>query len=393
MKTLLIENVLHKGKKCNILIEGKRFSKIVDSEVGLQAEKVVNAEGKAILPALYNTHNHAGMMQMRGYAEDMALNKWLTEYIWPFEDKMTSKDVEEASNIAAEEMISSGTVFFNDMYFCIEKTIDVVEKTGMRAAIGITVMDNHSLAQTAEKKRFIDEWKDPTGGRIQLVMAPHSVYTVGEAKMKRVADYARDKGMKIHIHVSETRKEVEDCLKAHGMTPVQYLESIGVLGPDVIAAHCTHVNRKDADILAERQVTVSHCPCSNMKLGSGRMPSEMLIKAGCRITLGTDSVSSNNNLDLREEMKIAGLLAKLQGDPELLPAAELIKWATVNGAEAFGIDAGVIEEGKLADGILLDMNNVRMRPCHDIISNWIYSADSSVIAGVLCDGRIIYSTR
>lgn len=391
MNTLLLENVLHEGRKCNILIEGKRFSKIADAEIKLSAEKVVDAEGLAILPALYNTHTHAAMMPLRGYAEDMALGKWLNEYIWPYEAKMTADDIGEGSKIAVEEMISSGSVFFNDMYFCIEKTIDIVEKAGMRAGIGITVMDNHSLAQTAEKKRFVDEWKDPTGGRIQLIMAPHAIYTVGETKLKNVANYARDRGLKIHIHVSETKGEVDDCLKAHGMSPVQYLDSIGLLGPDVIAAHCVHVDEKDADILAERQVTISHCPCSNMKLGAGRMPSELLIKAGCKMTLGTDGASSNNNLDLREEMKIAGLLAKSQGDTELLPAEELFKWATVNGAEAFGIDSGVIAEGKLADGILLDMNNIRMKPCHNIISNWIYSADSSAIASILCDGKIIYS--
>lgn len=391
MNSILLENVLHEGKKCNILIEGKRFSKIADTDVKLSAETVIDAEGLAIIPALYNTHNHASMMPMRGYAEDMALGKWLNEYIWPYEAKMTAEDIGEASKIAVEEMISSGSVFFNDMYFCIEKTIDIVARAGMRAAIGITVMDNHSLAQTEEKKRFVDEWKDPTGGRIQLVMAPHAIYTVGEAKLKNVAAFARDRGLKIHIHVSETRNEVDDCIKAHGMSPVQYLDSFGFLGPDVIAAHCVHVDQKDADILAERQVAISHCPCSNMKLGAGRMPSEMLIKAGCRLTLGTDSASSNNNLDLREEMKIAGLLAKSKGNPELLPAEELFKWATVNGAEFFGIDGGVIAEGKLADGILLDMNNIRMKPCHHIISNWIYAADSSAIAKVLCDGKIIYS--
>lgn len=391
MNSLLLENVLHQGRRCNILIEGKRYARIVDAEVKLSAEKVVDAEGLAIIPALYNTHNHAAMIPMRGYAEDMALGKWLNEYIWPYEAKMTADDIGDASKLAVEEMISSGSVFFNDMYFCIEKTIDAVIKSGMRAAIGITVMDNHSLAQTEEKKRYIEEWKDPTGGRIQLVMAPHAIYTVCEDKLKKTAEYARNKGMKLHIHVSETRSEVDDCIKAHGMTPVQYLDSIGFLGPDVIAGHCVHVDQKDADILAERQVVISHCPCSNMKLGSGRMPSEMLIKAGCKITLGTDGASSNNNLDLREEMKIAGLLAKSQGDPENLPAEELFKWATVNGAEAFGIDGGIIAEGRLADGILLDMNNVRMKPCHNIIYNWIYSADSSVISKVLCDGKIIFN--
>lgn len=389
MNELLISNVLLEGRKCDILIEGKRFSRISPAGAGLEAGLVLDAEGKAILPALYNTHTHAAMTLLRGYADDMALGKWLGEYIWPFEDKLTPADILEGSRLAVEEMLSSGTVFFNDMYFEVEQTIEAVAASGMRAAIGITVMDNHSLAQTARKKQFVREFRDPTGGRIQLVMAPHAIYTVGAGKLKACVAFARDNGLRIHIHVAETRQEVDDCLAAHGLTPVQYLDSLGILGPDVIAAHCVHLTPRDAGILAERGVTVSHCPCSNMKLSSGVFPYELLISSGCRITLGTDGVSSNNNLDLREEMKFAALLAKVGGGPELLPAAQVLDWATVNGAEAFGIDAGRISEGKLADCLLVDLSDIRMRPCHNLVSNWVYAADSNCISNVICDGRII----
>ena len=389
MNELLISNVLLEGRKCDILIEGNRFTRISPAGAGLEAGLVLDAEGKAILPALYNTHTHAAMTLLRGYADDMALGKWLGEYIWPFEDKLTPADILEGSRLAVEEMLSSGTVFFNDMYFEIEQTIEAVAASGMRAAIGITVMDNHSLAQTARKKQFVREFRDPTGGRIQLVMAPHAIYTVGAGKLKACVAFARDNGLRIHIHVAETRQEVDDCLAAHGLTPVQYLDSLGILGPDVIAAHCVHLTPRDAGILAERGVTVSHCPCSNMKLSSGVFPYELLISSGCRITLGTDGASSNNNLDLREEMKFAALLAKVGGGPELLPAAQVLDWATVNGAEAFGIDAGRIAEGKLADCLLVDLSDIRMRPCHNLVSNWVYAADSNCISNVICDGRII----
>ena len=389
MNELLISNVLLEGRKCDILIEGKRFMRISPAGAGLEAATVLDAEGKAILPALYNTHTHAAMTLLRGYADDMALGKWLGEHIWPLEDKLTPADILEGSRLAVEEMLSSGTVFFNDMYFEIEQTIEAVAASGMRAAIGITVMDNHSLAQTARKKQFVREFRDPTGGRIQLVMAPHAIYTVGAGKLKACVAFARDNGLRIHIHVAETRQEVDDCLAAHGLTPVQYLDSLGVLGPDVIAAHCVHLTPRDAGILAERGVTVSHCPCSNMKLSSGVFPYELLISSGCRITLGTDGASSNNNLDLREEMKFAALLAKVGGGPELLPAAQVLDWATVNGAEAFGIDAGRIAEGKLADCLLVDLSDIRMRPCHNLVSNWVYAADSNCISNVICDGRII----
>jgi len=388
MDRLLLKGVLHDGRVRNILIEDKRF-KDLDAPAEVAEAQVFDASGSAILPAMYNTHTHAAMTLLRGYADDMPLQKWLQEYIWPFEDKLTPEDIRKGSEIAVREMVQSGTVFFNDMYFDVEEAIDIVNRTGTRAAIGITVMENHSKAVTREKREFIRHWQDPTGGRVRLVMAPHAIYTVGERKLRDSAEFAREHGMLLHIHLSETVKEVEDCLTEHGTTPVRYLDSIGFLGPDVIAAHCVHVDDEEAAILAERGVTVSHCPCSNMKLGSGVFPYSRLMQAGCRITLGTDGASSGNNLDLREAMKFAALLAKSGGDPELLPAEEVFRWATRSGAEAFGIDAGVIAEGKLADCLLIDLSDIRMQPCHHLVSNFVYSADSRCIKHVLCDGRIV----
>lgn len=385
---ILLKNILLDGRQCNILIEGKHF-KDTDAPAEVEGAQVVDCTGKAILPALYNTHNHAAMTLMRGYADDMELNKWLTEYIWPFEDKMTAADIRRGSEIAVKEMIDSGSVFFNDMYFEIDETIDIVARSGMRACIGLTVMDYHSLAVQEQKLNFVKTFQDPTGGRINLAMAPHAIYTVNGERFRKSVDFAREQGIKVHTHIAETKKEVEDCIAAHGMTPVRYLDSLGVLGPDVIAAHCIYVDEQEWDILAERGVTVSHCPCSNMKLGSGRFPYDLAIKSGVNITLGTDGASSNNNLDLREEMKFAALFAKFNGEVEQLPAKQVFQWATENGAKAFGIHAGKIEAGYLADAILLDMNNPRMTPCHHIISNWVYSADSSCITNVLCDGKFI----
>lgn len=396
---LLIKNVLLGTGRTNILIEDGRFSKIgVPSD--FSATEVIDAEGLAILPAFYNTHNHAAMSLLRGYADDMPLQKWLQEYIWPYEDKLTADDIERGSELALREMISGGSVFFNDMYFEIERTIGLVDRMGTRACIGITVMENHSLAVEDQKRDFVDHFVDPTGGRIQLAIAPHAIYTVGREKLIRSAEWARNKGLKLHIHLSETAGEVESCLKEHGMTPVRYLDSIGFLGNDVVAAHCVHIDEEEWDILAERGVTVSHCPCSNMKLGSGRFPYELAIRSGARITLGTDGCSSNNNLDMREEMKFASLLAKCvsvssdgtmsnTGDPTLLPAETVMEWATVNGARAFGIDAGEIAEGKVADCILVDLGAERMNPCHNLVSNWVYSASSDCVRTVICDGKII----
>ena len=320
----------------------------------------------------------------------MPLQKWLQDYIWPYENKMTAQDIREGSRLAVREMIRTGTVFFSDMYFEIDQTIAVVQEFGIRAAIGVTFVDSHSKSQQADKLDMLRQWVDPSGGLITLTVAPHAIYTVSPDLLVKCADTARSLGLKLHIHLSETRQEVEDCLRAHGTTPVRYLDSLGFLGPDVIAAHVVHVDEEEAAILASRGVTIAHCPCSNMKLASGIFPYKMLHEAGCRITLGTDGDSSNNNLDMREEMKFAALLAKVSsGDPEVLPAAEALEMATRSGAEAFGLDAGVIREGALADALLVRLDDPRMQPCHNLISNWVYSADTSVIRYRFCAGRIL----
>ncbi len=387
----VLTGLLLNGKVVDIEIKGGIIGEISPSQSAQKPEI-------AILPSFYNTHTHAAMVPMRGYGDDKPLGVWLNEWIWPFEAKMTPAMIRQGSEDAVKEMISTGTTAFNDMYFEIEQTIDIVKQYGIRASIGITVMDNHTLAQTEAKHEFVKHWQDPTGGMIQLVMAPHAIYTVGRKNLVECAAFARENGIKIHIHLSETAQEVSDCLRITGMRPVEYLDSIGVLGPDVIAAHCVYVNRKEWDILAQRGVSVSHCPCSNMKLGSGRFPYELAIASGVNLTLATDGVSSNNNLDMREEMKFASLLAKCVtalddgslangGNPELLTAQQVFKMATENGAKALGINGGVIEKGKVADFILVDLKELAMNPCHSLISNWVYAASSKCIKEVWCNGK------
>lgn len=393
----ILKNVLLDGKGVDIEISGGTISGIVPSQCK-------NKPVVAILPSFYNTHTHAAMIQMRGYGDDMDLHTWLNDWIWPFEAKMTADDIENASYDAVQEMISTGTTAFNDMYFEIERTVKAVKKYGIRSTLGITVMENHTLAQTQAKQEFVRNWNDPTGGLIQLIIAPHAIYTVGEERLVDCARFAREHGLKLHIHLSETQAEVNDCLKLKGLTPVKYLDKIGFLGPDVIAAHCVHINKEEWDILAERGVSVSHCPCSNMKLGSGRFPYELALASGVNITLGTDGVSSNNNLDMREEMKFASYLAKCvsasedgslknEGNPELLPAKEIFRMATVNGAKALGINGGEIAVGKVADFVLLDLDNIAMKPCHNLISNWVYAAQKDTIKEVWCNGRTVYKNN
>ena len=389
MRSLLIRHTRYGDKTTDILVVDGRFASL-SAPAGTEADETIDATGTAILPPFYNTHTHAAMSLLRGYADDMPLQRWLNEYIWPYENKMTAADIREGSRLAIREMIQTGTVFFSDMYFEIGETIAVAKEFGIRAAIGVTFVESHSKSQQEEKLDMLRHWGDPTNGLITLTVAPHAIYTVGSGLLVKCAEVARSLGMKLHIHLSETRKEVEDCLREHGTTPVRYLDSLGFLGPDVIAAHVVHVDEEEAAILASRGVTIAHCPCSNLKLASGIFPYRLLHDAGCRITLGTDGDSSNNNLDMREEMKFAALLAKASsGDPEVMPADEALAMATRNGAAAFGIDAGVIQEGKLADALLVRLDDVRMQPCHNLVSNWVYAAGSSCIDTVICNGKIL----
>ena len=388
MTTLLLKDVSLNGKIVNILIKDGRFADL-QADADAAADAIYDASGEAIVPSFFNTHTHAAMTLLRGYADDMELFTWLNDHIWPFEAKMTAQDIYNGSRLAVLEMIRSGTTFFCDMYWMMEETAKAVEEMGIRAALGVSLMDRLGEEKIAADLRFLETWKSPCASRIELAIAPHAVYTAGPELLERCAQAARSNGQRLTIHVSETRQEVEDCIRTRGMSPVRWLDKLGVLGPNVVAAHCVYVDPEEMDIMAERGVAVAHNPCSNMKLASGVFPAAKFAAAGCNITIGTDGTSSNNNLDMREEMKFASLLAKVTKNSETLPAAEVFKWATANGAKAFGLNAGVIEKGALADAVLLNLNNERLTPNYNLTSNWVYAADSRAISSVLCDGRFV----
>lgn len=388
MTTLLLKNILLDGRTTNILIKDGLFADL-NAAADAAADSIYDASGEAIVPSFFNTHTHAAMTLLRGYADDMELFTWLNDHIWPFEAKMTAQDIYNGSRLAVLEMIRSGTTFFCDMYWMMEETAKAVEEMGIRAALGVTLMDRLGEEKIAADLRFLESWKSPCANRVELAIAPHAVYTAGPELLERCAQAARSNGQRLTIHLSETRQEVEDCIRARGMSPVRWLDKLGVLGPNVIAAHCVYVDPEEMDIMAERGVTVAHNPCSNMKLASGIFPAAKFAASGCNITIGTDGTSSNNNLDMREEMKFASLLAKVSNNSETLPAQEAFKWATANGAKAFGLNAGVIEKSALADAVLLDLSNERLTPNYNLVSNWVYAADSRAISGVLCDGRFV----
>ena len=379
----------------DVLIEGNRFSKITESGVDVPAgAEVVDCSRFALFPAFYNGHTHAAMSLLRGYADDMPLQKWLQEYIWPFEAKLTGDDIEPACRLAFLEMIKSGTVFFADMYWHRERTIKVVEEMGIRAAVGVTFAESLMTAEQIEGNFNFLAAHTGESERVRLAVAPHSVYTVGEKLLKRCADFARAENFFVHTHLSETLKELEDCEKQYGCSPVRLLERAGMLDSNLAAAHCVHFSDDDMKAFVDSGASAVSNPNSNLKLASGIPPIDRLLRARAKVALGTDGDSSNNNLDMHEEMKLAALLAKVQGGAETLPAHEALQMATVNSARAYGLlDAGEIREGYLADCLLVDMKNERMVPGHNLVSNWVYAADSSCIDSVICNGRFIMRGR
>ena len=391
LKSVLMQNAGEPPARKDVLIDGNVFSKIVDASTPEMANgaEIIDCKNLALVPAFYNGHTHAAMSLLRGYADDMELSKWLNEYIWPFEAKLTDRDIEIGSRLAVLEMIKSGTVFFSDMYWHREQTMKVVEEMGIRASIGVTISD--VLVSPEGLKANFDFLARHTGEseRVKLAVMPHSIYIVSEQYLRRSMEMAEKEDYPLHIHLSETEKEIRDCLEQHGCTPVEYLQRIGCLNSRVQAAHCVHFSEKDMEIFAQSGASAILNPNSNLKLSSGIPSIAKMMDRRIPLGLGTDGDSSNNNLDMHEEMKLAALLAKVQGGAETLPAPEALKMASVNVAQVNGINAGVIAEGKLADGILVRLDNERMVPCFDLISNWVYSADSRAIDSVLCNGRFV----
>ncbi len=397
MSTILIRNVIHEGNARDVLIRGERFERI-EPRIEEAADRVIDAGGrKAILPAFYNAHTHAAMTLLRGYADDLPLHEWLQDHIWPVEARMTAEDIYNGARLACLEMIRSGTVFFNDMYWQYGEAIRAACDMGMRICSGPLLLDafdpNASAAQEKEVAAFLERCSDWPSTVIPA-LAPHSVYGVKPETLRRAGEQAAAAGMGIHIHLSETEKEVEDCLAQHGCRPTEYVHRLGLLTPRTLVAHAIHLDAREFELLAEQGVSIAHMPVSNMKLCSGSMDVAAVRAHGIRLTLGTDGCSSNNCLDLMQEMKFAGLLAKqTTGDPTAFPAPAVYRAATRDAAEAFGLQAGVIAPGRPADGILVDLDNTRLIPGHNRISDMVYSADSSVIDTVLCAGSILMEQK
>ena len=397
MRSLLIKNAINEGKEEDILVIDNKIHKI-DSDIIYQADKTIDGKGKWIIPGFINMHTHAAMTLMRGIGEDMYLKEWLEDKIWPVEQKLDDELVYWGTKLACLEMVKTGTTTFNDQYWRVPAAIKAVEEAGLRSVQPFVILDLLDLSKSSKIKEDCEAlfqesktWSDLH----KFAIGIHSPYSVSEEMIVWGSEYARSRGLLLHIHLSETEWENSESIKKHGVSPTAYLDKLGVLGPEVIAAHSLWLSDSDIEILANKGVTVVHNINSNLKIASGfKFRYNEMRDAGINVTIGTDGCASSNNLDMLEAMKTAALVQKAwRYDPTSLPINELMKLSTTNGGKALGIKTGKIEEGWLADFSLIDIDNYAFTPNINFYANLIYSANSSCIDTVICDGKIVMENR
>lgn len=362
-------------------------------------DDVTDMDGKVIMPGLINTHGHAAMSLLRGYADDLPLQEWLEQKMWPMEEKFGPQQVKWGTYLSILEMIKSGTTTFVDMYDYMDEVAQAVLISGMRARLcrGMIGLGSPETRQNKlrEATQFVNDWHEEAGGRITTMMAPHAPYTCPPEFIRQTAEQSAALNVPLHIHMSETAREVQYNVETYGKRPVAHLLELGVFDRPTLVAHAVHVNDEEIDVLKQKDVKISHNPGSNLKLGSGVAPIPAMIKKGLRPSLGTDSSASNNNLDMFEEMRLAALLHKgVHEDPTAVPAPLALKMATKYGAEAaFLSELGSLEVGKKADFITLRTDGPHWQPTHDIIANIVYSANSSDVQDVFVNGRQLMRNR
>ena len=355
----------------------------------------VDLPGHALIPGLVNAHTHAAMALMRGVADDLPLMRWLQEHVWPIEAKHASAQfVKDGTLLACAEMLRGGVTCMNDMYFFPEAALEAALAAGMRAALGLIVIEFPS-AYAADPEQYLakglalrDEWREHP--LASFCLAPHSPYTVSDATFRKVAQLAAELELPVHIHVHETLDEIERSISEHGARPLQRLERLGLLGPNLIAVHAVHLEPAEIALLARHGSSVAHCPSSNLKLASGFAPVAALLAAGVNVALGTDGAASNNRLDLFQEMRSAALLAKaVARDAAAMPAHAALHAATLGGATALGLEGriGSIVPGKAADLAAVAFDSIELQPAFDVVSHLVYACGREHVTDVWVGGE------
>lgn len=404
MGAILLKDISVDGQQKDILIRKGLIDKIGPAGACASWElfgdiEIMDCSRKHAVPGFVNMHTHSPMTLMRGLGEDIAFHEWLRR-IWDVEARIDREYVYWASMVACLEMIKTGTTTFNDHYWHFTSSIQAASDMGLRIATGYDLMDKGNKEESERQMRQCEEksagFLEGGHGTLTYQLAAHAIYSVSEEMLLWAKEFTQKHGIKLHIHLSETEKEVTDCRKAHGgLSPVQYLESLGMLSPNLIAAHTLWVDDKDIELLGSRGVHCVHNINSNTKLASGyRFRYNELRDAGANICLGTDGCASSNNLDMLEAMKTAALFQKSwRNDPSAMPLQELMDMATLNGARALGFNGGRIAEGAVADICIVDTDNTFFLSGGSFLANFVYSAHSDCIDSVICNGRFLMRKR
>lgn len=385
-------------RNTDVYIHEDRIYKIGKLEKNVKVNRVIDGKHMIMMPGLVNAHTHIAMSLLRNYADDLPLHEWLNDKIWPIEAKMKEEDIYWGSLITIAEMIASGTTTFCDMYDFMESVAKAVEETGVRGILSYGAIERPELNDLKIEKyrNFYRTCHGMADGRVRVMIAPHAPYTCSDEYILRLKSLADELGVGIHIHLSETEKEVSDSMKQYGKSPIRRMNDIGLFETPTIAAHCVHVDEEDIRVMKEKNVYPINNPTSNLKLASGFAPVKKMLDAGIPVALGTDGSSSNNNVNMFEEIHLASILNKaIDRDATSVSAYQAIEMATINGAKALGLagEIGSVEEGKKADLILINTNKPHLQPLNNEISAVAYSAQASDVDTVIVDGKILMENR
>lgn len=395
---ILLKNVLHGTTRTDILIDGSRIAHIGPLPAAPAGAEVTDCSSKAVIPGFINMHTHAAMILLRGIHEDLALYDWLNN-VWKIEARLDREFIYWSTKAACLEMIKSGTTTFNDQYWFCPHARQAALDTGLRPVVSFIFLDSHNPELARKQREACLRLYERTldwGDESQFAISIHSVYTVCKENILWASRFAQEHGLRIHLHLSETKVENEDCRRAHGgLSPTEYFEQLGVWGPHVIAAHCLHLSDEDIRILGDHHVNCVHNIHSNLKLSSGyRFRYKELRDAGVNVCIGTDGAASANDMDMLEHMKHAAMMQKAwRNDPLAMPLEELFDCATRNGAKALGIDSGVIREGAWADLSLVEMDNTYFLSPGSVQANLVYAAHSDAISSVMVRGKWVMQNR
>ena len=380
----------------DIFIEGNLIKKI-GNNLQIKASEVIDGNFLLMTPGFVNGHTHLGMSYFRNYADDLKLMDWLENEIWPIENKLTADDIYWSSLLSICENIKSGVTNFCDMYYEMDRVCDATIISGIRGTLtrGLTDNDGKGKEKLKSIRELYNNYHNKANGRIKVVPAPHAIYTCSENFLREISDLSKDLDGIINIHLSETKGEVENSLKEHGMTPICYVNSLGLLDNHVIAAHCVHITDEEISLIKDKKFYPIYNPTSNLKLASGFTPVEKLLKNNIIMGIGTDGDSSNNSQNLLQDMHIGAIVNKAREmDEQAVKAIEILKMATINGQRALGISkAGLIKEDYLADLTIFNLKSSNFTPKNNLINALVYSATAEDVRDVLCDGKFVMRNR